>query len=58
MKIVVMDRSSVGDDTCVDGFYRFGEVEQHYSTPNATAVHNMKNYRSLRGALAYCDSGV
>ena len=26
--------------------------------PPPIAVHNMKNYRSLRGALAYCDSGV
>lgn len=34
MKIVVMDRSSVGDDTSVDGFSQFGEVELYYSTPN------------------------
>ena len=43
MKIVVMDRSSVGDDTCVDGFYRFGEVEQHYSTPNELVAERVKD---------------
>ena len=34
MKIVVMDRSSVGEDISVEGFSKYGEVELYYSTPN------------------------
>lgn len=43
MKIVVMDRSSVGDDTSVDGFSAFGEVELYYSTPNELVAERIKD---------------
>lgn len=43
MKIVVMDRSSVGDDACVDGFSKYGEVELYYSTPNELVAERAKD---------------
>lgn len=43
MKIVVMDRSSVGDDTSVDGFSQYGEVELYYSTPDELVAERAKD---------------